>query len=209
MTMRKSDEKINTTHGNRVSRRFVLAAAPALAACSPAAALTPDAVQGACAKLRTPSEGMAMMATPDVPKLVTEVQRMRSDLGSDGIEGRHEYYVVREERMAAIFDALDGARSKLSTPHDPIPGWFEEWKRKSKVWEDAIDGPQEEAAFQERHALERLICTTQPISREGAIAQLEYAMDDFGDYITGNIWHDLDAKLFANLLAGLKGGVTA
>lgn len=134
MTMHRSNEKSNPTRRNKITRRSVLAAAPALA-CGHAAASAP-----AC---------------------------------------------------------------------DPIPAWYREWKRKNQKWIDAIDGPEEDTAFHEVCELERLICTTRPTTREGAIAQLEYALEDFGDYITGNIWHGLDAKLFGNLLAALKSGVAA
>lgn len=47
MNMNQPQSEINPARGRQISRRFVLAAAPALAACTPAAAsLIPDADQG-------------------------------------------------------------------------------------------------------------------------------------------------------------------
>ncbi|WPZ21625.1 hypothetical protein T7987_15895 [Sulfitobacter faviae] len=129
---------------NHITRRSILAAAPAIAAFTPAAAsMIPDQVPGGCANLRT--------------------------------------------------------------PHDPIPGWFEEWKAIRAEVNKLDDGDDTLEAVM--HELEHKICTTEPVSRAGAIAQLEYALDDFGEYMMGNIWKDLDTKLFANLLGALKSGV--
>jgi hypothetical protein len=107
----------------------------------------------------------------------------------------------------AVMATPSAGMGMTPTPHDPIVDWFKDWKLKNEAWKDAIDGPVEDVAAQKCHDLERLICTTQPTTREGAIAQLEYALEDFGDYMKGNVWHDYDAKLFANLLAGMKAGM--
>ena len=70
-----------------------------------------------------------------------------------------------------------------------------------------MDTPKCLAAEAKVDRLSELICTTVPTTSQGAAAQLEYALDDFGDYITGNIEKDQGRKLLENLLAGLKGGV--
>lgn len=86
---------------------------------------------------------------------------------------------------------------------DPIPNWWEQWKAIRDDNNKLEDGDDTlEAAM---HDLEEKICTTQPKTLAGAAAQLEYALDDFGDYMCGNIWRGLDNKLFANLLGALKG----
>lgn len=106
-----------------------------------------------------------------------------------------------------VYDPRSGSGgcANLRTPHDPIPGWFEEWKAIRAEVNKLDDGDDTLEAVM--HELEHKICTTEPVSRAGAIAQLEYALDDFGEYMMGNIWKDLDTKLFANLLGALKSGV--
>tara|TARA_R110002020_G_scaffold95937_10_gene230131 strand:+ start:9331 stop:9726 length:396 start_codon:yes stop_codon:yes gene_type:complete len=91
--------------------------------------------------------------------------------------------------------------------HDPIPDWFEEWKT-TRASADALDDECEEheAALND---LEEKICNATPTTQAGAVAQLEYAMEDFGDYMMGNIWKDHDRKLFANLLGALKEGLVS
>lgn len=49
-----------------------------------------------------------------------------------------------------------------------------------------------------------LICNTVPKTPEGIVALIEYALEDWGDIVFGNIWKDLDTKLFANAIAGAK-----
>ena len=88
---------------------------------------------------------------------------------------------------------------------DPIPNWWEQWKALRDDINKLDDG--DDTLEAELHAIEEKICTTQPKTMAGAVAQLEDALDDLGDYVTGNIWRDLDSKLFANLLGALKAGV--
>ncbi len=88
---------------------------------------------------------------------------------------------------------------------DRIPEWYAEWKRlRDGVDKGGLDYTANEEALE---ALSEKICSTQPTSRASAVAQLEYAMDDFEPYMMGNLWKDLDRKLFTNLLAALKGGL--
>lgn len=89
---------------------------------------------------------------------------------------------------------------------DPIPNWWEQWKALRDDINEMEDG-EDTAEMRVLLDLEEKICTTQPKTLAGAVAQLEYAMDDFGDYMLNNMWKDLDNKLFANLLGALKAGV--
>ncbi|MBM2293469.1 hypothetical protein JQX09_15675 [Sulfitobacter pseudonitzschiae] len=113
--------------------------------------------------------------------------------------------ITRRTILAAAPALACGPSVSMAAPHDPLPAWFEEWKK----LQHGVDN--EDLEYEDCAAtlldLEEKICTTPPATRLGAIAQLEYAMDDFGDYLFGNIWKDHDRKLFANLLTGLKAGV--
>lgn len=91
-----------------------------------------------------------------------------------------------------------------AAPCDPIPALYEEWKRISAEWNAAIGSADEYGLRVKVRDLEERICTAAPTTREGMIAQLEYAMDDFGIYMFGNLRKNLDRKLFENLLNGLK-----
>ncbi len=108
--------------------------------------------------------------------------------------------------LAATATAAHAFKTPDTPAHDdPIPNWWEQWKVVRAEVNKLDDGDDTlEAAM---HDLEEKICTTQPKTLAGAVAQLEYALDDFGDYMTNNMWKDLDNKLFANLLGALKAGV--
>lgn len=126
------------------------------------------------------------------------------------IKPHNETRVSRRSIFAAIPAlALTATAASAYQPkppvHEPIPEWFEEWK----TLRAAVDlhGEDFDTHAERLHELEYSICTAKPKTREGAIAQLEYAMDDFGDYMFGNIWKDHDTQLFNNLLGALKAGV--
>lgn len=97
-------------------------------------------------------------------------------------------------------------QTEVASQRDQIPDWYEEWKR----LRDGVDkgGLEYEAYAPALETLSEKICTTQPTSTASAVAQLEYAMDDFEAYMMGNIWKELDKKLFTNLLHALKTGLT-
>lgn len=89
-------------------------------------------------------------------------------------------------------------------PYDPIPALYEDWKQFSAEWKAAIGSANEGRLKTAVRDLEERICTTVPTTQQGMIAQLEYAMEDFGQYMFGNVRADLDRELFLNLLNGLK-----
>ncbi len=98
------------------------------------------------------------------------------------------------------------AKVTTASESDQIPEWFAEWKR---LRHGVDKGELEyEAHAPALEALSEKVCTTQPTSTASAVAQLEYAMDDFEAYMMANIWKDLDRKLFNNLLNTLKSGLT-
>lgn len=102
-----------------------------------------------------------------------------------------------------VAHALEVAQAPV---HDePIIEWCEQWKSlRGHINETEGDPDTALLALQE---LEEKICTAKPASMAGAVAQLEHALDNFGEYVTGNVWKDLDNKLFNNLLGALKAGV--
>ena len=123
---------------------------------------------------------------------------------------------TKEINRRSIFAAIPALAATATAAHafkmpdtpvqdDPIPNWWEQWKALRDDINKLDDG--DDTLEAELHAIEEKICTTQPKTLAGAVAQLEYAMDDFGDYMLNNMWKDLDNKLFANLLGALKAGV--
>lgn len=125
-----------------------------------------------------------------------------------------KYQVVNADALRGLCDAVGvewrshwaaGGTVAIEARKDLHPEWFARWKYIRTAVDD--HGADYDDYQDELHRLERLLCTTQPTTAKGAAAQLEYALDDFSDYLIGNVWHDYDAKLFANLLAGIRGGL--
>lgn len=171
---------------NHITRRSILAAAPALVA--------------------TP-------LTAGAPR-VDHATKVEAVMASVVPHTYSKYQVVEADALKALCDAVGVewrshwalATVAVKARKDLHPEWFAQWKELSDHVNNSGDDYDEHS--DELHRLEMLICETQPKTRDGAAAQLEYALDDFGEYMLGNIWHDLDRKLFANLLAGIRGGLT-
>lgn len=86
--------------------------------------------------------------------------------------------------LAAFFS---GAVPVGAATHDPIPGWFAEWRRLRAEWiENGHDEKGDESAYGEQlwaqtNALEIKISTTKATTTEGARAQLEWMLADSCD----------------------------
>lgn len=95
-----------------------------------------------------------------------------------------------------------GARAETV---DPVVAIVKEWFRIKDDWITLVEGSAEDQqAWDYRTSLAEQICIATPTTPEGIVAQLEYALDDFGEYMVGNFHKDLDHKLFANIIAGAK-----
>ena len=89
---------------------------------------------------------------------------------------------------------------------DPVVSMVKEWFHVKDNWLNFVEGSvEDQQAWNRREVLAEKICTATPITPEGIVAQLEYALDDFGEYMVGNFHKDLDHKLFANIITGAKG----
>ncbi len=89
---------------------------------------------------------------------------------------------------AGLAAFLIGATPVKAAPaHDPLPGWFAEWKRIRAEWETAgHDETGEETAYGEdlwaqTDMLEVKMSTTMAITPQGAQAQLEWMLADSAD----------------------------
>lgn len=92
---------------------------------------------------------------------------------------------------------------------DPMVALVADWFEVNKRWENFdtagnYDEPECLELDEKLMVLSEQICTTTATSPEGIAAQLEYALADFDENMVGNIWKDLDHKLFANAIKGAR-----
>ena len=71
-------------------------------------------------------------------------------------------------------------------PHDPIPGWYEEFIRFEREWERLEeDTPEGNVAWARREEMALKIATTPAISLAGLKAQVAWFNHDLGDHVRG------------------------
>ncbi|WCE67980.1 hypothetical protein PL335_06430 [Sulfitobacter faviae] len=105
-----------------------------------------------------------------------------------------------------------GATAVEAATHDPIPGWFAEWKKWRKVEVELsalpeggdFDMPEQIAASNRCEKLSEQIAHAKPTTAAGVAAQLEWLdIDSFG---LGGIG-DLNIFALRNAIAAVRGGV--
>ena len=105
-----------------------------------------------------------------------------------------------------------GATKVEAATHDPIPGWFAEWKRWRKVEVELsalpeggdFDMPEQIAASDRCEKLSEQIAHAKPTTAAGVAAQLEWLdTDSFG---LGGIG-DLNIFALRNAIAAVRGGL--
>ena len=94
----------------------------------------------------------------------------------------------------------------LSAPAatDPHPAWLAEWRQRKDYWEHA----DEDTPDEKTDAICELggrIAFTRARTSEGAVAQMEYAIEEFTDFAFGNTCDDRDEAVMRNLLETLRG----
>ncbi|MFG6535796.1 hypothetical protein [Sulfitobacter sp. CS16] len=107
---------------------------------------------------------------------------------------------------------MAGAVPVKAATHDPIPGWFAEWKKWRQVEVELsalpeggdFDMPEQIAASDRCEKLAEQIAHAKPITAAGVAAQLEWLdADSFG---LGGIG-DLNIFALRNAIAAMKGGL--
>jgi len=109
-------------------------------------------------------------------------------------------------RGAVTIPALAAGIPAAAIARDPHPEWLRQWRRLRDVF-NGIDneGPEYTAVWEQMGNLEEMICVTPATTAAGILAQLQFAMPEHGGYIeTGNVWKDLDSRLFNNIAASLE-----
>lgn len=100
----------------------------------------------------------------------------------------------------------------FARPPDPVVTYVQNWFQAHQDWDIAAKKPGAEN-FDTPECLEsearmehfaELICGAQPKTPEGIAAMIEYALEDWADYITGNVWKDQERRLFSNVISGAR-----
>jgi hypothetical protein len=110
---------------------------------------------------------------------------------TNGVSRRN---LLRSAPAAGLAAMLIGATSvsafapppALPAPgSDPIPGWFDEWKRTENDWKKYDEGtPEDTAHFERREELAKKIASATATTKAGLIAQFAWFKDDLGQYVT-------------------------
>ena len=115
---------------------------------------------------------------------------------------------TRRAALAAIpaVGLVPSAAFSATAGVDAHPAWLAEWVALRDAYNsDVLDDADDERVFEHLNDVGRLITFTPARTLLGAAAQLEYAIEDFGQHIFGDIADDLDEVTFRSVLGTLRG----
>lgn len=109
--------------------------------------------------------------------------------------------------LALTASAATAFQGPVPAEPDPLPGWFEEWRRNRASWTAMVmetdETPESEALWDRRMELERLIANTPAKTKEGIAAQIGWVIEEAGN----DMVFDGHREALEMALAGLKRGM--